>query len=144
MFVIFGVKLQYRKPSSRPKPEGQQEWVDMAHLKTLHHNDARIYNVSQFEAYEVAVDFNDEKSKEEGLKTMDQLTRSVQEECPVGRQLGVRERMVNGEGIVWKVVGVDASSTLHKFTGPKCWVKTGAKVPRTTNEELIRDTDMGW
>jgi hypothetical protein len=144
MFIIFAVKVQYEQRRARLKNEDQQEWVDMAYLEDLHNNHASIYNIEQFDAFKVTIDFASKESKEYGLKNMDELTRSVEEECPVAKALGVTGKLVNWEGIVWKAIAVEAPLKLEKFTGPKCWVKTGAKSVPTSNEELIRLTKKGW
>lgn len=118
----------------------------MAYLAHIHNNDVRIYNVEQFDAYEVTVDFRTDMTKAKGLRRMAELAVSVQEECPVAKKLGVVRGLVNGEGIVWKPVQVEHPLKLEKFTGPRCWVKTGAKSAVATSEEVRSFVEFvgGW
>ena len=144
MFIIFAVKLIYKRASSRPRTEDRQGWVDMAHLESVSNNAARIYNVAQFGHFDVTIDFGSEKSKTDGLEMMERFTRQVRAECPVARALGITGNMINGEGIVWKPVDVEAPLKLEQFTGHKFWVKTGAKSVPTNGDEMMRYSKKGW
>ena len=144
MFIIFAVKVQYEETHSRPKPEDQKEWVDMEYLRDIHDNAARVYNIEQFDTFEVTIDFADEKSKDEAIAKMSECTRGVREECPVAKALGASGKPMNGEGIVWKPVAAKSPLWSEKFGGPKCWMKTGAKSTPTNNEERMRLTKKGW
>lgn len=145
-FSIFAVKLVVKKRFSVPGAEDQTHWVDLAHLSNIQANDARIYNVEQFDTYQVTVDFRSAMKKAKALRTMAELTFAVREECPVAKKLGVKGGMVNGEGIVWKSIHVEAPLKLEKFNGPKCWVKTGAKSALSTSDEVrtFVETVTGW
>jgi hypothetical protein len=146
MFSIFAVKIIYAKAFAGPKPENQQHWIDMELLKHIHANSARIYNIEQFETFEVTVDFRSDMTKAKALRRMAELTARVREECPVAKQLGVTAGLLNGEGIVWKPVHVEAPLKLEKFTGIKSWVKTGVKSAFSTGEEVTGFLEQvkGW
>lgn len=79
MFVIFGWKID-------------DVWVNNI---TRHNNEYGIWDIRQFPTYQVTVDFNNpELSQNEIIE----LTIAVENECPVGKQMGV---CGVGEGIVF-------------------------------------------
>jgi len=80
MFVIFGIKAD-------------DKWLDLPLY--LHDNQNNIYNVNQFETYEVDIDFNNPELVQNKIIEM---TIAVEECCPVGKFFG-KEGV--GEGIVF-------------------------------------------
>ena len=79
MFVIFGWKID-------------DVWVSNI---TRHNNEYGIWDIRQFPTYQVTVDFN---SPELAQNEIVDLTIAVENECPVGKQMGVSGI---GEGIVF-------------------------------------------
>jgi len=80
MFVIFGVKID-------------DVWVDLP--STLHDNENGIYNILQFQTYEVDIDLN---QPELAQNKIIEMTIEVESSCPVGKWFG-KEGI--GEGIVF-------------------------------------------
>lgn len=80
MFVIFGVMVD-------------DGWVALP--RDLHDNANGIYNVLQFPAYEVEVDFNHPELVQNNII---ELTNKVEESCPVGLFFN---RIGTGEGVVF-------------------------------------------
>ena len=76
-FFIFGVKIT---PHDESKPA---YWVDYTYLRDESNN---IYNINDYETYEVVVDFNEPKLVQNNLN---ELTLSVEEECPVAKAFGL-------------------------------------------------------
>jgi hypothetical protein len=80
MFVIFGIKAD-------------DEWLDLPSY--LYDNKNNIYNINQFETYEVDIDFNKPELVQNKIIEM---TIAVEECCPVGKFFN-KEGI--GEGIVF-------------------------------------------
>ena len=102
MFVIFGVKIS-------PKDESTAYWVDHKGLKSVEH---QIFNISDFETFELEIDFN---KPEYAQDAMSNITLKVEEQCPVGKAFGVEGI---GEGVVWEITYND-SRVLWKVKGEK-------------------------
>ena len=83
-FMIFGVKVG-------------QDWQPMEDYNISKPED-RIFNALDFPTFKVTIDLN---HPGEIQNTLISLTESVENECPVGKQLGATESTI-GEGIVWK------------------------------------------
>lgn len=79
MFVIFGWKID-------------DVWVNNI---TRHNNEYGIWDIRQFPTYQVTVDFNNPELSQNEIVD---LTIAVENECPVGKQMGVSGI---GEGIVF-------------------------------------------
>lgn len=74
-------------------PETEEErWVSIATHKS---NIEGIYNIYQFPAYNIMIDFNNPSFVQNELAV---ITENVEKECPVAKQLGVSGI---GEGVVW-------------------------------------------
>ena len=80
MFVIFGIKVD-------------DNWIELPN--DLYDNEIGIYNILQFQTYEVEIDFNNPELSQNKIIEM---TLSVEDSCPVGRFFG-KEGV--GEGIVF-------------------------------------------
>ncbi|KAJ7773243.1 hypothetical protein B0H16DRAFT_1230799, partial [Mycena metata] len=91
-FAIFNIRIDGR-------------WVDMRQYKTCGLPDHRIYNVAQYKAFEVDIDFRQPTA--EVHERMNQYTTEVYDKCPFsatfvdGRGQPISGR---GEGIVWTMV----------------------------------------
>lgn len=79
--------------------------------KDLKDESLNIFNVLQFETFEIDIDFN---APEKSQNKLTELTLQVEEECPAGRFFGVSGI---GEGIVWEAV--DNRSLRFKVKGEK-------------------------
>lgn len=88
MFIIFGVKVS---PIDQDTDEASY-WIDHSLLKCP---DNHIYNVEDFQKFEVEIDFNDPKPAQEKIIEM---VLNVEKECPIGKAFGVSGI---GEGIVF-------------------------------------------
>jgi hypothetical protein len=83
MFVIFGVKVD-------------DNWIELP--QHLHDNLNNIYNILQFETFEIDIDFNNPELSQNKIIEM---TIAVEKCCPVGKFFG-KEGV--GEGIVFTCV----------------------------------------
>jgi hypothetical protein len=77
--------------------------VDYTDLKN---NEAKIYNIDDFETYSLDIDFN---MPELIQNKLGELTLAVEEECPVGKAFGFSGI---GEGIVWSC---ELKGNIHRF-----------------------------
>lgn len=101
-FFIFGVKVS---PFSI---EGEEKaptafWIDYSDLRN---NDARIYNIDDFETYSIEINFNTPETVQNKLS---ELTLAVEQECPVAKAFGFSGI---GEGIVWSC---EVEGVVHRF-----------------------------
>lgn len=80
MFVIFGIKVD-------------DKWIELP--TDLYQIENRIYNILQFETFEVEIDFNQPELIQNKLI---ELTIAIEETCPVGKFFKVQGV---GEGIVF-------------------------------------------
>lgn len=74
-----------------------------------------IYSVFDFPTYSVDVDFNQPEAMQNLIAD---ITVAVEQECPVGKQLGA---LGTGEGVVWRCVtpGYNTSRFMFKVKGEK-------------------------
>lgn len=116
MFVIFAVKVVYQG-------ETPAEWLDISKLVEVEDEEARIFNIMQFPTFSIVIDFNKEESLAEAKKKMDELTLSVEDECPVGKHFGVSG---TGEGIVWQAIQSPNLPVFKsgRYTDSRFWFKT--------------------
>lgn len=90
-FFIFGVKISpFEIEGAIKQPEAY--WVDSDYLRSPENN---IYNIEDFETFEVEVDFN---VPQLSINKIIDMTLKVEEECPVGKAFGFTGI---GEGIVF-------------------------------------------
>jgi hypothetical protein len=118
MFVIFAVKVVFNQGEETPA-----EWLDISTLAEVKDEAARIFNIMQFPTFSMVINFNDEGSLVEAKKKMDELTLSIEEECPVGKHFGASGA---GEGIVWHAVQSPGLPVFKsgRYTDPRFWFKT--------------------
>lgn len=101
-FFIFGVKVS-------PFPIEDEEkaptayWIDYSDLRN---NQARIYNIDDFETYSIEINFNTPETVQNKLG---ELTLAVEQECPVAKAFGFSGI---GEGIVWSC---EVEGVVHRF-----------------------------
>lgn len=88
MFVLFGIKIK--------DANDETIWISNDHLKELVSEEHRIFNIYDFTTYKVTVDFS---NLDEAVKTLTDLTETVEKECPVAKHFGCSNLL--GEGIVW-------------------------------------------
>jgi hypothetical protein len=79
MFVIFGVMID-------------DVWIEYYRKD----NDQQIYNINQFQKYEMEIDFEQPELSQNQLI---EITNAVEKQCPVGKHFGFEGV---GEGVVWK------------------------------------------
>lgn len=115
MFIIFGIKVD-------------DEWIELP--KNLHNNNLGIYNILQFETFEVDIDFN---CPENVQNLIIDMTLKVEECCPVGKFFGVEGI---GEGIVFK--SVDYPDLMFKSKGIK-HSSSKVKTLNTVDTESLKD-----
>lgn len=101
-FFIFGVKVTPHHIEGIEK-QPSAYWVDYTDLKN---NEAKIYNIDDFETYSMDIDFN---MPELVQNKLGELTLAVEEECPVGKAFGFSGI---GEGIVWSC---ELKGNIHRF-----------------------------
>ena len=95
---IFGVKI------SRLGDENfKSYWVDSSNLSSP---DDRIFNINDFQTFEIEIDMNNPKSIQNDLID---ITLNVEKECPVSKVFG---HSGVGEGVVWSV---EYKDTIHRF-----------------------------
>jgi hypothetical protein len=98
MFVVFGVKVFY-DDQTFDSETGETEkafWLDDEFLQNIKNPELRIFNILDFQTYEIEIDFN---FPEIAQQKMVEITEAVEKECPVGKAFGVSGI---GEGVVWK------------------------------------------
>lgn len=82
-FMVFGIKVADKWQPSE----------DYTHIKSP---EDRIFNAFDFETYHIKLDLNSPQYIQNELI---RITEQVEQECPVGKQLG---SLGIGEGVVWK------------------------------------------
>jgi hypothetical protein len=81
MFVMFGMKVG-------------ENWYDLPSF--IDDQDSSIWNIRMFDTYSIDIDFSNPAMSQNKLL---EITLAVEEECPVGKTLGVSG---TGEGVVWE------------------------------------------
>ena len=105
---IFGVKI-----TPHPKDEDDKTpayWVDSSYLRNHEH---KIYNIEDYETYEIEIDFNYPQLAQNKIIEM---TIAVEDECPVGKAFGYSDI---GEGIVFSHMTEDGEVYRFKSKGTK-------------------------
>jgi hypothetical protein len=102
-FFIFGVKIS---PIVNDEDEAKLKpayWVDYSDLGN---SEVKIFNIDDFQTYEIEIDFNMPQLKQNELS---ELTIAVEDECPVAKSFGFSGI---GEGIVWSA---ELNGVVHRF-----------------------------
>lgn len=92
MFVVFNVKKLYSLDAEANK---NAKWVSYEQWKDINAPENKLYNIHQFQTWDMDIDFNEPKLAQNKLI---ELTMEVEKTCPVGKYFGVDGI---GEGIVW-------------------------------------------
>jgi hypothetical protein len=128
-FVIFGVKI---KPFNE---EINSYWVNEENLSS---HDNRIYNINDFEKFEIEIDFN---NPGEAQNKMVDMMLEVEKQSPLGKYFGVDGI---GEGIVFKF---KYNNVFHRFKvkGEKHAGKSKVKkLKKVDNEKLQKINDIAY
>jgi hypothetical protein len=89
--------------------------------------------ISEFPSYEITIDFN---NPEEAIEKLQDLTDSVEQECPAAKAMGAEGDLI-GEGIVW--VGLFKNEPLlFKTKGEKH--KNSVKTPKKPKVSIAPET----
>ena len=118
MFVIFAIKVV--------PEEGDSYYLNPMGFSDP---DNLIYNVYDFQTFEVDVDFEYPGIAQNKFV---ELVNEVERECPVGKALGVVEGNTVGEGIVWTAY----------FDGVKHVMKTKGKKHSSSKTKTIAPVDI--
>ena len=102
-FFIFGVKITPHNETEEERGANPSYWVESSYLRNT---DVRIYNIEDFQTYEIEIDFNMPQLVQNELAD---LTISVEEQCPVAKHFGLEGI---GEGIVWSI---EFNGVVHRF-----------------------------
>jgi len=102
-FFIFGVKITPHTETEEELKGNPEYWVDSSYIKN---EDAKIYNIEDFQTYEIDIDFNMPQLVQNDLSD---LTIAVEEQCPIAKHFGVEGI---GEGIVWTC---EFQNVVHRF-----------------------------
>lgn len=100
---IFGVKITPHTETEEELKANPAYWVDSSYIKN---EDAKIYNIEDFQTYEIDIDFNMPQLIQNELSD---LTIAVEEQCPVAKHFGA---VGIGEGIVWSC---EFKGVVHRF-----------------------------
>lgn len=106
----------------------EDKWIDVSQLSFELEN---VYNINQFKTFEVDIDFNNPAKIQNKLI---ELTNEVESECPVAKQLRVKENLV-GEGIVWTAYWRD-EKYIFKVKGEKHSSTKVKKLAQVDTEKL--------
>lgn len=102
-FFIFGVKVTPHVESEEERKSKPAYWIKYQGLKAP---DAKIYNIDDYQTWEMDIDFN---RPEQFQNKLSELTIAVEEECPVAKAFGFSGI---GEGIVWSC---EFKGVVHRF-----------------------------
>ena len=102
-FFIFGVKITPHTGTEEELKANPSYWVESSYLQNT---DVRIYNIEDFQTYEIEIDFNMPQLVQNKLSD---LTIAVEEQCPVAKHF---ELEGIGEGIVWSI---EFNGVVHRF-----------------------------
>jgi len=116
MFIIFAVRID-------------DVWMDMENYKHLKIENENIYNILQFPYFDITIDFNYPELSQNKLQ---ELTLSVENECPVGKYFGVSGI---GEGIVWEAF-YNGQRYTYKVKGEKHSVSKVKTLASVDTEEV--------
>lgn len=136
MFVVFGI--------ARVESDGQREWFTDIEIKQVFADTLvtadNVFHIYQFPHYTIDIDFN---RPHDAQNVLSDITLKVEEECPVGKQLGatLEKGTLCGEGVVWKCTteGYLNSGYWFKVKGSLHSAKTKVKTLAQVNVQRIDD-----
>lgn len=114
MFVIFDIKFDNFE-SNETGSQTEDSEPDEPFIKKWYYQwdhsfpDESIYNINQFDTYEIQINMKEPKLWQNKLV---ELTQKVEDECPVGKYFNVSGV---GEGIVWKCIDHYYRSSRYYF-----------------------------
>lgn len=82
-------------------------WVDMRDFATVHLPDERIWNIMNWETWNLDVDFQDSTSVQTFQDKMDQLVEEIDNRCPFAFSFNDKQGRPftgKGEGVVWTLL----------------------------------------
>lgn len=128
-FAIFNIRID-------------DKWVDIREYKSVALPEHRIFNLAQYETFEVQVDFT--KDTTAVSKQMDEYTAIVCDKCPFGANFVAADGKKiagKGEGIVWTMVR-PASKSEDVFDDTDLWnFKTKGEAFSTTKPRPPRNKE---
>lgn len=142
MFVIFNVRIcdvqVETTAKERSKGKGMTKtatlWLHPRHWSHIKWHEKSIYNIYDFQTYELDIDFQRPDLAQNKLV---EITQAVEMECPVGKyfnQIGI------GEGVIWTEWETSNGNWAFKVKGDKhtvCKVVTLAAVDTEKFDRLI-------
>ena len=138
---IIGVKITPFEDENAEK-KAPAYWVDSTNLRSPEH---RIYNIDDYETFEIDIDFNDPQSAQDKIIDM---TIAVENECPVAKAFGFPNTI--GEGIVF-VGEHNGHRYVFKSKGEKHSKASKVKVIKPADDErtnklieLAQKVCVGW
>lgn len=87
MFVVFDVLVLYKDGVQKYQPE---------FMSLFENSEIRVFNINMFKTWHLDINFN---HPEEAQTKLIELTKQVENECPVAKHFGV---LGIGEGVVWR------------------------------------------
>jgi len=131
MFVVFGIALVDEYGNKDYLTAKQVSSIMSGHTG----NRYQIYNIWQFQSFEVDIDFDQPHLIQNELN---ELTKLVEEKCPVGFSFGIEGI---GEGIVWRCVTPRYEDSVYwfKVKGEK---HSNTKVKTLANVDVDRISDI--
>lgn len=124
MFVIFGIKAYWSDDA-----ETQATWLDLTDYHHIQSPEDRIFNIVNFETYEIDIDF---KYPEIAQAKMVEITEAVEAECPVGKEFGVSGI---GEGVVWAPVD-------NRWNNSRYWFKVKGEKHSASKVRTLAAVDV--
>lgn len=125
---IYGIKIS---PISESEDEQKAAyWVD---YKGFRDNENKIYNILDFQTFEIEVDFNRPELIQNKLV---ELTLSVEDECPVAKHFGFPNTV--GEGIVFTNLDESGRRLFFKSKGEKHAGTSKVKTLKTVDDAKIQ------
>jgi len=121
-FYIFGVKISNQNDS-----DFKSYWLPSKPYKSAEN---RIFNVEDFQTYQVDVDFN---MPQLAQNKFTEITESVEKECPIAKVFGIENGL--GEGVVWMLTYKGANYRF-KVKGAKHSVSKVKKLASVDVEKL--------
>lgn len=100
MFVVFAIRVNW-------------DWQDIDKFGWLTDTAAGIYNVTQFEQFDMEIDFSRPEIAQNALGA---ITEQVEARCPVAAEFG---NVGTGEGVVWRCLDDPSSEYWFKVKGEK-------------------------
>lgn len=100
MFVVFAIQVD-------------GSWVNIEEFAWLTDNSASIYNICQFDQFDMTINFERPETAQNELGI---ITAAIEARCPVGAAF---DSVGTGEGIVWRCVDDLSSDLWFKVKGEK-------------------------